>query len=515
MSTEKFKEILDFKNLPITKEARNCSEQVNVQKLYSLFQKWALKCEGKSYNLDRAHQITSGTFHVLLKDDAVFGNYYLRIGLSYPSDEIEKRLEWVDFIHSSEWQKKNLAFDLKTSMKRVRAKDYILSPKARVLLKVEKSEWNDCVDLLPTTSTIRLFFEERATKIDLSEKRENIALDHVLVYCELVEKATMNLSEYINRLNINKQIDEWNLNYVLDQLFVAYQIYSQCVADHLREGRSGLVPFLTWTSFTFDLKYENCLVYLDDENVDVKKVKICDVDAEEHNIFPKFWFKKNTLATLLETPTGCKILAVSAFLMCVINSYFHLNRASFRRRTRQEGSKESLVASNVKKILEKYFPNKKKREKLLKGVISTLADVFEKDWKPIVSLYLHFNRGDASTFRKAWTFSVTQEGEKSLSTFGETGLSERVWNMRYVVLLLTTILRCGSCHKIPKWTVSFFWKPVWEDLHGPQKIKNLKLNINRDFFNKTNLEDVDQSKTGTLDFNSCKENPINNTTLNC
>lgn len=299
----------------------------------------------------------------------------------------------------------------------------------------------------------------------------------------MIEAATSDVNEFLHRLDLGTRGGRTAFTTTLDQLHENVARYVSFVIYHLqREG---------WSSFTFDLKAKNALVYESDQGAAF--AVLCDLDAEGDNCFDKTsgLYRDRKFCSLFVRENQ-SVLSLAAFIILALNSIHGLSHSLGARHSEDEGAAgphahqncpEYLVAKKVHTILEGLSRGKGYAQKIKKLFKIMTESGFWDESMYLITTYLRLPL-DSPGAEAAWTLSTSEE--RGQQPAGE-GLNRRRW----LLLLLLNVFKCSSCQKPPSWFLEDLVRPLWQELRIASW--QLRFNLSLDFLKQKNTVEMNIS----------------------
>ena len=404
--------------------------------------------------------VGKGSFHIILKNHAkIPDGFYCRIGFISDNDEtsfrsklefqIKGRVEWSKSLHKQD-------FAVVTEQEAI----FELTPQIKDSIKSHLED-ND------QKKKLRRFYEKHTMNSAGAEKK------FIAIYGEMVAAAECDVRVFLDRLDLSRKGDRDVFDKTLDQIYDHIKKYVGFVIQHKNSKK--------WSSFTFDLKAENALIYVDSSGN--KQARLSDLDAEKKNTFyTKSYHKFDKELCELFKEENQTTISLAAFIVLMINSirYFRLEQwDEHGLLTREEGGHdhpnctEYRIARKLHSIFEEMqLQPAAYQEKILNLFKVMTGDVFWENSTFQMTYYLGLPRYSAGT-KSAWSLSTHQISDTTTTKTDETGLYRRRW----LLLLILNIFKCSVCEKPRPWFLKDLVQPLWDSLEIQGESINFKLSL--------------------------------------
>lgn len=423
-----------------------------------------------------------GSFHVLLKDHGkIPKGYYCRIGfMPGTSDDPQgfgeikrKRLAWSRAIREQK-------FCIPSKFARI-----------HILSREEEKTLEFAMKRMPLGKyRLRGFYNEHITK-------GNSAL-----FGEMVKAATGDVRSYLDSLRLTAEEERKTFVDTLTKLHANVKLYIEFVVDRL--ARNG------WSSFTFDLKAKNALMYAENLDEGTPRPVLCDLDAEEENCFSQpSGYSRRSLPEQKKDADLCKlfvkdnvdVLSLAAFIILTLNS---ITRLRHRRHGEHEASDQeeksghehkscpqylvTNVVHNILKEMRKHDPfvYQKKIKKLFEIMTS---GTYWGESMQVITWYLRLPR-DSPGSKTAWALSTSEGSDNPVG-------ATNAFRKRWLMLLFLNFYKCRSCEKPRDWFLKDLLNPMWEDL-GIKSISDIEIHLSRGFLERDAAVEMAHKRTYDL-----------------
>lgn len=417
-----------------------------------------------------ANVVGVGSYHIILKDHSkIPTGYYCRIGFISDDDE-ESFEEKITFQET-----KRVAWS-----KALKDKDFAAKADHAEIYEIPEE----------VLKTVKSSLEENTKKIKLRNfYRKHELKPHIAIYGEMVQAAKCDVKDELDDLDLDTEGGRKLFDTILVQLYKAVEEYVLFATEHLLKNG--------WSSFTFDLKAENALIYVytEDDGTEKVKVRLADLDAEEGNSFTDaddefrdlFGGQKRVLIAL----AACIVLMVNS-----IRGIRHVSKDIHDDIVEEKDGHEHKNCSEYR--IARFLHNKflgiktwceKQEQETYEKEIQELFEVMTGDrfWRKSTRHminYINLPRNSAGV-ENAWSLSTdqpeyqwpqsTDQPEDAVTAEKKEGLNRRRW----LLLLMLNIFKCSLCDRPKVWFLEDLVVPLWDRLgiNGWEWGINFKLSL--------------------------------------